>query len=86
MTDLTSYSKEVALDQGLNRAILIITMFSPSQREPQTLTLSWVGLVGQGKGWACVEGGQEQAGLGCAAGGLEPCGLAGPEGGGSHPL
>ena len=43
MTDLTSSSKEVVLNQGLNRAILIITLFFPSQREPQTLTLSWVG-------------------------------------------
>ena len=38
------------MDQGLNRAILIITMFSPSQREPQTLALSWVGWWGRGRG------------------------------------
>ena len=35
-------SGRVVLNQGLNRAILIITLFFPSQREPQTLTLSWV--------------------------------------------
>lgn len=44
--------------------------------------------MGQGEGWAHVQGRKEQAGLGCAAGGLELCGwsLAGPEGEGSHPL
>lgn len=74
MTDLTSSSKEVALDQGLNRAILIIAVFSPSQREPQTLVLSWVGWWGRGRGghvwrvgrsrqdWAVLQGAWSRVG------------------------